>query len=308
MSRVEIEWLEHVGVIAGWCSTCIYFIVLLPQICQNFKRKNMVGLDIHWALANFTASFCNVFFVFDLDLPLFEKVSGIYVPIMEFIIIFQFWWYIPKTSDEIVSLDKTKYKLMFAFFLWCIIAIMIFCIDQKLVEYYQILFLQGILEYSTLQWFAVFLWSFETLLQVRLNNELSDCDGQALGSVFLIFIERCMNCVSNFGIAQMPLQHHILVFFGASTSFVNFLQVSWMLLKKKKENSESKFIKFCLHFCSIICFLNFLILPIFLFLREKILTTIISTIVLWITVIIALLPCWKKKINEQEDKVELEKI
>ena len=79
--------------VCGYISTTIWFIVLAPQIWKNWKRQSVEGLSILWATANFTASIVNCFFVFSITLPLYLKISAVYMPVLEFLILVQFWFY-----------------------------------------------------------------------------------------------------------------------------------------------------------------------------------------------------------------------
>lgn len=79
------------GNICGYISNSIWFLVLLPQLYKNYKRKSTDGLSFIWAFCNFTASLINVFFVFFINVPIFSKIGGVYMPILEFIMLIQFF-------------------------------------------------------------------------------------------------------------------------------------------------------------------------------------------------------------------------
>ena len=79
--------------VCGDISCAIWFFVLAPQILKNRKRRSVEGLSILWATANFTASLVNFFFAFSIELPVYIRVSAVYMPILEVIILLQFWFY-----------------------------------------------------------------------------------------------------------------------------------------------------------------------------------------------------------------------
>jgi uncharacterized protein with PQ loop repeat len=62
-----------IGNICGYISNCIGFLVLLPQLFKNYKRKSTESLSFIWAFCNFTASLINVFFI---NVPIFSKIGG----------------------------------------------------------------------------------------------------------------------------------------------------------------------------------------------------------------------------------------
>ena len=83
-------WACGLGAAAGYASTLLWFANLVPQIDHNRRRRSTEGLSLWWALANFSASLVNVFFVFRLDLPLYTKIMAAYMPCLELIILAQF--------------------------------------------------------------------------------------------------------------------------------------------------------------------------------------------------------------------------
>ena len=146
-TRTKMDGMEVVGEIAGWTSSSIWFIVLFPQLYQNQKRQSVQGLDVHWALCNFTASLCHLFFTFQMDLPLFFKCSAIYMPIIEGLILIQFLIFATNSCE--------KWKIVGGIPVWTAV---VTCglLKKPWVPY--------------LEWGAVVLWSIETLFQVITFN------------------------------------------------------------------------------------------------------------------------------------------
>ena len=132
--------------VCGLISTTIWFIVLAPQIWKNWKRQSVEGLSILWATANFTASIVNWFFAFSITLPLCLKISAVYMPVLEFLILVQFWFY---------SKHHIQFRLCYGagcFVIWIAIITLELSVD-------------GVEE--NVQWIAIVLWSIETFPQVN---------------------------------------------------------------------------------------------------------------------------------------------
>ena len=132
--------------VCGLISTTIWFIVLAPQIWKNWKRKSVEGLSILWATANFTASIVNWFFAFSITLPLYIKISAVYMPVLELLILVQFLIY---------SKNRIQFKLCYGavcFVIWIAIITLELSVD-------------GVEE--NVQWIAIVLWSIETFPQVN---------------------------------------------------------------------------------------------------------------------------------------------
>ena len=130
--------------VCGDISCTIWFAVLVPQIWKNWKRRSVEGLSILWATANFTASLVNCFFAFSITLPAYMLISAVYMPVLECIILLQFWFY---------SKHSVQMKIFYGvgcFLTWIIVIILeLFVYDAKDV-----------------QWLAIVLWSIETFPQV----------------------------------------------------------------------------------------------------------------------------------------------
>lgn len=138
-------WTCIFGNISGMCSTTLWFIVLLPQLWKNFRRKSVKGLSVLWATANFTASLINLFFVFMYaNIPLYGQISSVYCPILEFTLLVQFWMY---------GRNGRKEKIAYAVgcsVIWASIIVIELLLDIK--EY--------------VEYVAIFLWCIETFPQV----------------------------------------------------------------------------------------------------------------------------------------------
>ena len=138
-------WTCIFGNVCGLTSTTLWFLVLLPQVWKNFRRKSVVGLSVLWATANFSASLINIFFVFLFaKIPTYGKISTVYCPILEFTLLVQFWVY---------GVQPRKEKILYAsccFVVWTAVI---------MVE----LFVRA---YGIIEWIAIVLWCIETFPQV----------------------------------------------------------------------------------------------------------------------------------------------
>ncbi|XP_069128684.1 uncharacterized protein [Argopecten irradians] len=143
------EWPVWTCVAANVCgltSTTLWFLVLLPQVYKNFRRKSVVGLSILWATANFTASLVNIFFVFlYASLPVYSSINAVYMPILEFTILVQFWFYNSEFSQ------KAKY----CYASGCVVVWGTIITVQLTAR-----------RFAEMQWIAIALWCVETLPQV----------------------------------------------------------------------------------------------------------------------------------------------
>ena len=139
------EALCGFGNVCGYISNAIWFVVLVPQIWKNWKRRSVEGLSILWASANFTGSLVNCFFVFSDSLPLYIKISAVYMPILEFSILVQFLLY-SKHTDQM----KVLYG-MGCFLVWIAVIVVELSVENVAPE---------------VQWIAIALWSVESFPQV----------------------------------------------------------------------------------------------------------------------------------------------
>lgn len=131
--------------LCGLFHAMISFFVLLPQILYNFRRGSIEGLSFVWAAANFTASLNDSFFVFKWGtLPLYSQIQAIYMPIVEAIILLQFFFYVQHSRNK-------QWIILFCLTVWTIIV----SLQSFLIVYHW------------LEWLSIALWSFETLPQVE---------------------------------------------------------------------------------------------------------------------------------------------
>lgn len=131
--------------VCGYISCTIWFGVLVPQILKNCKRRSVEGLSVLWATANFTASLVNCFFAFSIELPVYIRISAVYMPFLEFIILLQFCFF----SKHSVQM-KVGYGTG-CFLIW--VAVISLELSVTDVE-------------EKVQWLAIVLWSIESFPQV----------------------------------------------------------------------------------------------------------------------------------------------
>ena len=131
--------------ICGDISCAIWFVVLVPQIWKNWKRRSVEGLSILWATANFTASLANVFFAFSVALPVYIRILAVYMPILEFSILLQFWCYSKHTMRM-----KLSYGAVCVLIWIAVISLDLFVANAA----------------KKVQWLAIVLWSIESFPQV----------------------------------------------------------------------------------------------------------------------------------------------
>lgn len=199
-------WTCVAANVCGLCSTTLWFLVLLPQAWKNFRRKSVVGLSILWATANFTASLVNLCFVYGYaKIPLYGRINSVYMPILEFTILVQFWIY----GDHYNKRHKIAY-LIFCVCMWT--TLLSLNLGLKLFPY--------------IQWVAIGLWCVETFPQVFLNFKLRSTMGQSTRSVIIAFIGKMTDFLSTYGLL-MPIQYVVMIYFSSSVNYVNVIQVVW---------------------------------------------------------------------------------
>ncbi len=139
------EWECYIANSAGLVSTALWFVVLLPQVLKNWYYRSVVGLSFLWAVANFTASLVNLFYAFSIELPLYVRVSAVYMPVLEVTILLQFLAYSHKPfSTRLLA-------CLVCLLAWgCIIELELNLPESK----------------DKIQWIAIALWSIETFPQV----------------------------------------------------------------------------------------------------------------------------------------------
>lgn len=142
------DWPREICEFANVCglmSSAIWFLVLLPQVLRNFWHKSVEGLSLAWAIINFTAAFNNTFFVFFYgNLPLYAKISAIYMPILEALLLLQFFLF-----------TQSKKKWILVVVCGLIWSGLIAAQSTKKV-------------YRFMEWVSITLWSIETFPQVKL--------------------------------------------------------------------------------------------------------------------------------------------
>ncbi|XP_033744604.1 uncharacterized protein LOC117330433 [Pecten maximus] len=207
------EWALWTCVAANICgltSTTLWFLVLLPQVYKNFRRKSVVGLSILWATANFTASLVNIFFVFlYASLPVYSSINAVYMPILEFTILVQFWLY----NSEFSKKAKYCYAAGCAVIWGTIITIQL---TTRM--------------FAEMQWVAITLWCVETLPQIVLNLKLRSTSGQSTRSAVIATIGKMTDFLATYGLV-IPLQYVVMAYFSSSVAYVNGIQIAWYYRK-----------------------------------------------------------------------------
>eukprot|EP01094_Clydonella_sp_ATCC50884_P021703 TRINITY_DN4834_c1_g1_i12.p1 TRINITY_DN4834_c1_g1~~TRINITY_DN4834_c1_g1_i12.p1 ORF type:complete len:278 (-),score=55.16 TRINITY_DN4834_c1_g1_i12:1191-2024(-) len=196
------EWCCAAGNAAGYVSSVVWLVVLLPQLWKNWRRHSVHGLSLPWALANFSASLLNMFYVWRLDLPLFTLISALYMPVIEFAILLQFMHYGAGSAAFKAALSCTCVVLWSA-----LVGVEVFVPSAT----------------SAMQWIPVALWSIETLFQVYVNERLRSTYGQSSAALLITMIGKCSDAISGF-VLVVPVQTYLLTFFSSSTAFINGLQ------------------------------------------------------------------------------------
>ncbi|XP_068750237.1 uncharacterized protein [Montipora capricornis] len=192
--------------VCGYISNIIWFIVLVPQIWKNWKGRSVEGLSILWASANFTASLVNCFFAFSTEpLPVYSKISAVYMSILEFFILVQFWFY-----------SKHSVQMKFFYGVGCfLIWIIVITLELSVAN-----------AAPNIQWIAIVLWSIESFPQVILNMRLRTTSGQSTSSVVLSLMVKTTGFLSNY-LLLLPLRYVIMTYFSSTLAYVNGIQVIW---------------------------------------------------------------------------------
>ncbi|KAI1313080.1 hypothetical protein EDD11_002717 [Mortierella claussenii] len=207
------NWLCVVANICGYTSNVIWFLVLLPQLIKNYRRKSTVGLSFIWASCNFCASLINLFFILNIDVPLFTQISGWYMPVLEALMLLQFALY---------SKASTSWKGLLAAVCLTIysIAIALECLDAL-----------GEHTSSKLVWVSIVLWSIETYFQVVLNMKRRSVDGQSYISLGLSLMGKTTDVVMQFSLI-MPVQYVYMTYFSSTLAYVNIIQLLLYMPRK----------------------------------------------------------------------------
>ncbi|XP_066018893.1 uncharacterized protein [Pocillopora verrucosa] len=191
--------------ICGDISCAIWFVVLVPQIWKNWKRRSVEGLSILWATANFTASLANVFFAFSVALPVYIKILAVYMPILESIILLQFLLYSKHTMRMKLSYGAC------CFLIW----IAVISLDLSVAD-----------AAEKVQWLAIVLWSIESFPQIILNMRRRTTDGQSTLSVVITLVGKTTDFLANY-LLLLPAQYIVMTYFSCTMAFINGIQVIW---------------------------------------------------------------------------------
>ncbi|KAG0209994.1 hypothetical protein BGX28_009773 [Mortierella sp. GBA30] len=193
------EWLCVFANVCGYMSNVIWFLVLLPQLVKNHRRKSTIGLSFIWASCNFCASLINLFFILDIDVPLFTRISGWYMPVLEIIMLLQFAIY----SEAPVS-QKVFLAAVFSVMYSAVVALectKAFGDDTS----------------SKLVWVSIVLWSIETYFQLVLNMKRKSVEGQSYISLGLTLIGKTTDAIMQFTLL-MPTQYLLVSLGGLADS------------------------------------------------------------------------------------------
>nr|XP_058942085.1 uncharacterized protein LOC131770396 [Pocillopora verrucosa] len=191
--------------ICGDISCLIWLFVLFPQIWKNRKRKSVEGLSILWATANFTASLANVFFAFSVALPVYIRILAVYMPILEFSILLQFWCY-----------SKHTMRMKLSYGAVCVLIwIAVISLDLSVAN-----------AAEKVQWLAIVLWSIESFPQIILNMRRRTTDGQSTISVVITLVGKTTDFLANY-LLLLPAQYVVMTYFSCTMAFINGIQVIW---------------------------------------------------------------------------------
>ena len=184
----------------------LWLFVLAPQLYRTWRRQSTEGLSVLWATANCTASICSAFFVFQSDLPLFAKITAIYMPTLELLMLALFFHF---CTDAHHKRHRVKFTAATILIWTAIVCVGVFGGSDAI---------------KGLQWAAVALWSVESIPQLFLNVEKRAVHGQAPASVFITVVGKTTDSMSAFLLA-MPLQVRCLAYFSSTFGWINALQV-----------------------------------------------------------------------------------
>ena len=169
---------------------------------KNFYRQSVVGLSFLWAVANFTASLVNLFFLrFPLNYPSMY-VSAVYQPVLEFTILLQFL-----TSHKPVT--TRLLTLLACLLVWGTIVELELNLPKSR---------------GKIQWIAIALWSIETFPQITLNIKRQSTSGQATTSVLIALVGKTTDFLVTYSLL-MPLPYVVMCYFSSSSAFINILAV-----------------------------------------------------------------------------------
>jgi len=194
--------------VCGYISNVIWFLVLLPQLLKNFQRRSTVGLSFLWASCNFTASLINLFFILQIQVPLFTRISGWYMPILEAGMLLQFLVYSTASMNRKALLTVVSLSMYSVF------------IALETVK----VFGKGGETSSKMVWISIVLWSIETYFQVVLNMRRRSVEGQSYISLILSFVGKTTDVIMQFSLL-MPKQYVYMTYFSSTIAYFNFMQL-----------------------------------------------------------------------------------
>jgi len=198
----------YFGNVCGFLSSLIWFIVLFPQIVLNYKRKSVKGISNLWASMNFFASLINIIFIYSIqNMPIFSRISAVYMPILEYIFLLQIFYY----HDAHKNVRR-------CYFLLLNLAILILCG----VLIYLVINVENSLSY--IEWGAIVLWSFESFPQIHLNFSLSNASALSKIGQLITFIGKTADILSNY-LLIIPYQYRFLGFFSTTNAYLCMIQV-----------------------------------------------------------------------------------
>ena len=215
-------WVCGLGNGASYCSMALWFLVLLPQLLRNQRRRAVAGLNPLWALANFTASLCNAFFVFSLSppLPLGNRVMAVYMPVLEGAMLLQFlaWWRPSSAAGggsgvgDGVGRPTAVWGVVFgACAVWAAVVAVALLVPGGP---------------AVLAWAAIALWSVETFPQLftNLRHPTAAAAGQSLLSVAVTCVGKTSDSLNAY-LLVMPTQYRVLAWFSGASAWINALHV-----------------------------------------------------------------------------------
>ncbi|KAI6185171.1 hypothetical protein M3Y99_01953400 [Aphelenchoides fujianensis] len=206
--------------VCGYCSTVLWFVVLVPQVVRNFRKRTVEGQSAAWAIANFTAALNNAFFVFKAgSMPWFVYGSAVYMPLLEGLMLAQFVAFTPRSSTKLGVCAV------------CLLAWAAIVVAQVFFDVYR-----------QFEWLSIFLWSAETFPQIFLNMRRQSTHGLSNPSIAIASIGKTTDFVQNY-VLIMPLQYVVMAFFSSSVAQIGTIQVLWYWNQRPDEQQSGKLLQ-----------------------------------------------------------------
>ena len=218
----------YIGNVCGWMSSITWFVCLFPQIIKNYREKDVKGISNSWAAMNFFASLINVIFIYSIDsMPIFSKISAIYMPLLEYIFLLQIFQY--HNSNKNV---KILYFLLLNLGIFIISALLIY-LSIEIKE-----------SLTYVEWCSIFLWSFESFPQIHLNFQLSSAQALSKITQFITFFGKSSDILSNY-LLIIPYQYRFLGFFSTTNAYICVFQVLFYFRFEilRRDNQKLKNVK-----------------------------------------------------------------